>query len=91
MEENTNLQDEVETAAKVELASLPVRIHVVLSQIELSLRDLEGLTDGSIIQLDEEQHSGVVQLVANGRVLGAGELVEIDDRLGVQITRWRKD
>jgi len=90
MEENTNLHEEVETAAKAELASLPVRVHVVLSQIELSLRDLEDLTDGSIIQLEEEQHSGVVQLVANGKVLGAGELVEIDDRLGVQITRWRK-
>jgi type III secretion system YscQ/HrcQ family protein len=90
MEESTNLQEEVEVVATVELASLPVRVHVVLSQIELSLRDLEGLTDGSIIQLEEEQHSGVVQLVANGKVLGAGELVEIDDRLGVQITRWRK-
>ena len=90
MEENTNLQSEVEATAKIELAALPIRVHVVLSQVELLLKDLEGLTEGSIIQLDEEQHSGVVQLVANGRVLGAGELVEIDDRLGVQITRWRK-
>src|SRR5262249_26401603 len=45
MEENTNLQGEVETSVKVELASLPVRIHVVLSQVELSLKDLDGLTD----------------------------------------------
>ncbi len=89
MEENRNLQGEVETTAKIELAALPVRIHVVLSQVELSLKDLEGLTEGSIIQLDEE-HPGAVQLVANGKVLGTGELVEIDDRLGVQITRWRK-
>jgi type III secretion system YscQ/HrcQ family protein len=89
MEEKTNLQDEVKPTAKVELAALPVRIHVVLSQVELSLKDLEGLTDGSIIQLDEE-HPEAVQLVANGRVLGTGELIEIDDRLGVQITRWRK-
>jgi type III secretion system YscQ/HrcQ family protein len=89
MEERTNLEDEVETTGKVELATLPVRIQVVLSQVELSLKDLEGLTDGSIIQLDEEQPTAV-QLVVNGRVLGAGELVEIDDRLGVQITRWRK-
>jgi type III secretion system YscQ/HrcQ family protein len=88
MEGSTNLQDEVKTEGKVELAALPVRIHVVLSQVELSLKDLEGLTDGSIIQLDEE-HPEAVQLVANGRVLGAGKLVEIDDRLGVQITRWR--
>jgi type III secretion system YscQ/HrcQ family protein len=89
MEENTKLQDEVEAVGKVELTDLPVRIHVVLSQIELSLKDLEGLTDGSVIQLDEE-HPGAVQLVANSRVLGEGELVEIDGRLGVQITRWRK-
>ena len=88
MEENTNPQGEVKTATKVELAALPVRIHVVLSQVELSLKDLEGLTDGSVIQLDERQ-SGAVQLVANGKVLGAGELVEIDNRLGVQITHWR--
>jgi type III secretion protein Q len=79
----------VNGAGKVELAALPVRIHVVLSQVELSLKELEGLTDGSIIQLDK-QDLGAVQLVANGRVLGAGELVEIDDRLGVEITRWRK-
>jgi type III secretion system YscQ/HrcQ family protein len=89
MEESTDLQSEVETAGTVELADLPIRIHVVLSQVELSLKDLESLTDGSIIQLEEE-HSGAVQLVSNGKVLGAGELVEIDNRLGVQITRWRK-
>lgn len=89
MKENGTLRDEVETPAKVELTALPIRIHIVLTQVELSLKDLEGLTDGSIIQLEEE-HPESVQLVANGKVLGAGELVEIDDRLGVQITRWRQ-
>jgi type III secretion protein Q len=88
MEDSTNLQDQVQTTGKAELAALPVRIHVVLSQVELSLKDLEGLAEGSIIQLDEE-HPEAVQLVANGRVLGTGELVNIDARLGVQITRWR--
>lgn len=88
MEDSTNLQDQVQTTGKAELAALPVRIHLVLSQVELSLKDLEGLAEGSIIQLDEE-HPEAVQLVANGRVLGTGELVKIDARLGVQITRWR--
>jgi len=90
MEENTTLPKNQATAERVELSTLPVRIHVVLSQVELSLKDLEGLTDGSIIQLEEE-HPESVQLVANGKVLGAGELVEIDNQLGVQIRRWRKD
>jgi type III secretion protein Q len=61
-----------------------------LSQVELSLKDLEGLTEGSIIELDEG-NTGSVQLVVSGKVLGAGDLVEVDDRLGVQITRWRKN
>ncbi|WP_035351873.1 type III secretion system cytoplasmic ring protein SctQ [Edaphobacter aggregans] len=87
MEQSTNPQEQVETAGKIDLAALPVRIHVVLSQVELSLKDLEGLADGSIIELDEEQHAEV-QLVSNGRVVGTGDLVEIDERLGVQITRW---
>jgi len=89
MEENESPQDEVEKIGEVELGGLPIRIHVVLSQVEMSLKNLEGLTDGSIIELDEE-NPGTVQLVSNGEVLGMGDLVEIDDRLGVQITRWRK-
>jgi type III secretion system YscQ/HrcQ family protein len=94
MDESTNLQKEAETVrteavSKIDLAALPVRIHVVLSQVELSLKNLEGLTEGSVIELDEE-NSGTVQLVTNGKVMGAGELVEVDDRLGVQITHWRK-
>lgn len=99
MEDDTNLQteadqekvepDHTETASTVDFAALPVRIHVVLSQVELSLRDLEGLTEGSVIELDAE-NTGAVQLVANGKVLGTGDLVEVDDHLGVQITRWRR-
>ena len=88
MEDNATLQNGTEAAAIVDLSALPVRIHIVLSQVELSLKDLEGLTDGSIIQIEEE-HPESVQLVANGKVLGTGELVEVDNQLGVQITRWR--
>jgi len=89
MEETGNPQDEMVKVAKVELGNLPIRIHVVLSQIEMSLKDLEGLAEGSIVELDDE-NPGEIQLVANGEVLGLGDLVEIDGRLGVQITRWRK-
>lgn len=70
------------------MGDLPVRINVVLSQVDM-LKDLEGLTEGSIIELDEE-NPGTVQLVVNGEVFGLGDLVEVDQRLGVQITRWRK-
>jgi type III secretion system YscQ/HrcQ family protein len=90
MADSTDIQDEGGVTGKAELAALPVRVQIVLSQVELSLKDLEGLTEGSIIELDEE-NTGSVQLATNGKIVGAGDLVEVDDRLGVQITHWRKD
>jgi len=73
-----------------DLAALPVRVHVVLGYVDLSLKELEALSEGSIVELSGESQ-GSVQLVAGGAVLGTGELVELEDRrLGVQVTRWRE-
>jgi type III secretion system YscQ/HrcQ family protein len=88
MEENTNESQKTETTTEIELDSLPVQVSVLLQELEFSLHDLEGLKEGSIVEIGEIPEQ--VQLVVNGKVFGAGELVRIDDRLGVQITRWRK-
>lgn len=77
-----------EPASEVKLESLPVRVDVVLSEVELFLGDLEALREGSVIEIGEIPEE--VQLVVNGKILGAGELVSIEDRLGVSITSWRK-
>lgn len=74
-------------APKANLAALPVRVHVVLSQLEMSLADLNKLQPGSVVELDREK-SDCVQLAVNGRIAGAGELVEIEGRLGVRISNW---
>jgi type III secretion system YscQ/HrcQ family protein len=77
-------------AGAVDLSTLPVSIHVVLTRVEMNLQELETLADGSIIQLDEETNS-TVQLVSGGKVIGAGELVSLDDgRMGVKIANWRE-
>ncbi len=69
------------------LAALPVRVHIVLSQLEMTLAELNRLTPGSIVELDREK-SEFVQLAVNGKIAGAGELVEIEGRLGVRISNW---
>jgi flagellar motor switch protein FliN len=72
---------------KPNLAMLPVRVHVVLSQLEMSLAELNELRPGSIIELNREK-SEAVQLAVNGKIAAAGELVEIEGRLGVRISNW---
>ncbi len=85
-ERNEGMEEEPLSEETNGFDELPVRVHVVLSEIELSLAELEALGEGSIVELDTPP--GSVQLVVNGKVLGAGELVEVEDRLGVEITRW---
>jgi type III secretion protein Q len=74
-------------AGKPDLSSLPIRLQVILSQIELSLDDLGRLMTGSIIELDRGK-SDSVHLAANGRVIGSGDLVELEGKLGVRIIEW---
>ena len=72
---------------KPNLATLPVRVHIVLSQLEMTLAELNQLRPGSIIELDCEK-SESVQLAVNGKITGEGELVEIEGRIGVRILNW---
>ena len=72
---------------KPNLAALPVRVHVVLTQLEMSLGELNRLKPGSIVELDRDK-SESVQLAVNGKIAGTGELVEIEGRLGVRISNW---
>ncbi len=71
-----------------DLDQLPVRIHVVLGEKELTLGEINGLTEGSIVELDRAP-SDPVWLAVNGKFVGEGELVEIDDKLGVKILSWK--
>ena len=72
---------------KPNLAALPVRVHIVLTQLEMTLAELNKLRPGSILELDHEK-SEFVQLAVNGKIAGTGELVEIEGRLGVRISKW---
>ena len=90
MPQEENQQQQNTAAEEVDLSTLPVHIHVVLTRIEMSLQELETLAPGSIIQLDEETNS-TMQLVSGNTGIGTGELVNLDDgRMGVKITHWRE-
>jgi type III secretion system YscQ/HrcQ family protein len=76
-----------EAGLKPDLTTLPVRLHVVLGQVELSLAELNSLACNSILDLGRAKDD-LVQLAANGRIIGSGALVDIDGMLGVEITNW---
>jgi type III secretion protein Q len=82
------MENPSERVTNPDLTQLPVRVHVILSEKEMTLEQASGLTRGAILDVDCDK-SGIVSLAVNGKVLGEGRLVEIDGRFGVKILAWR--
>ena len=68
------------------IGNLPVRLVFELGRREMSIEELRNIGVGGSIALDKPA-SSIVDILANGRRVGAGEMVLIGDQLGVKITR----
>lgn len=67
------------------LADVAMTVTVELGRVELPVRDLLGLREGSLVELD--RHAGApVDVLVNGRIVARGEVVVVDDELGVRVT-----
>ncbi len=68
------------------VATLPVRLVFEIGRREVSLDELREMAVGTPISL-EKPATSIVDILANGRRIGAGEMVLIGDQLGVKVTR----
>ncbi|PFH10317.1 type III secretion protein Q [Collimonas sp. PA-H2] len=69
------------------LEQLPLMLEFRLGQLCLSLGELRNLAAGCVLQLEGGSPS-TVAIVACGRALGKGELVDAGGQLGIRITQW---
>lgn len=65
---------------------LPIPVSFEVGRRTLDLHTLSTLQPGSLLDLDCAL-DGEVRILANQRCLGIGELVRLQDRLGVRVTR----
>ena len=68
-------------------AGLPVTLTFDVGRIDMTVADFTHLGSGSVIEIGRPVPEPV-EIRANGRHVGHGELVDIDGALGVRITRW---
>jgi type III secretion system YscQ/HrcQ family protein len=68
------------------LADIPVMVTFDVGQCELTIGELRELVTGSIIELGGPL-TEVVNLRAGGKLIGLGELIEIDGRIGVLVAK----
>jgi len=68
------------------LDDIPVRLTFDLGERQLTLRELAAIGNGHVFDLGLPLRGGV-NLRVNGLCVGEGEIVEIDGRIGVAVTR----
>ena len=66
------------------LESPQMQLEVQIGSLELTLRELGQLQSGQVLTLDRRVGE-TADLVVDGRVIGRGELVDVEGRLGVRI------
>jgi type III secretion protein Q len=71
---------------------IPVKLVFEIGATQMLLGQLRQLQPGFTVALDEPlDMKQPVTIKANGVVVGAGEMVLIDDRLGVRILDFKDD
>ncbi|MES1158420.1 MAG: flagellar motor switch protein FliN [Terricaulis silvestris] len=69
---------------------VPVNIQAVLGRAHLEVSSLLRLARGSVIELDRKVGEAI-DIYVNNRLVARGEVVVVDDRLGVTMTEIIKD
>ena len=69
---------------------VPVNISAVLGRANLSVAQLLQLGQGSVLELDRKVGEAI-DIYVNNRLVARGEVVVVDERLGVTMTEIIKD
>jgi flagellar motor switch protein FliN/FliY len=69
---------------------VPVNISAVLGRASLSVAQLLDLAQGSVLELDRKVGEAI-DIYVNSRLVARGEVVVVDERLGVTMTEIIKD
>ena len=68
------------------LLDVPVKVTVELGSCQMPMRDVLQLNCGSVVQLDKIADTPV-DLYVNQKKIAYGEVVVVEDRLGIKITK----
>jgi flagellar motor switch protein FliN/FliY len=72
------------------LSDVPVQVEVELDRKVLSVAEILALEPGSVIKMNRSAGENI-DILAGGTVLGYGEIVIIEDSVGVRITDFNTE
>jgi len=89
MEEFLSENPNSSTAKKIEinmdsLLDIPVEVSVEIGRTKMAIGELLSLAKGTIVELNKIAGEAV-DIYVNGKLLGKGEIIVVNERLGVRI------
>ena len=69
---------------------VPVKVSAVLGRSRMDVSDLLKITTGTVVELDRKVGEAI-DIYVNNRLVARGEVVLVEDRLGVTMTEIIKD
>jgi flagellar motor switch protein FliN/FliY len=81
----TDLADKGQINTDV-LQNIPVTLSIEVGRAQIKIRDLMRLTQGSVVELDRIAGEPL-DLLVNNTVVAQGEVVLVNDRYGIRLTR----
>lgn len=64
---------------------VPVRVSAVLGRTRMQVRDLLGLGEGKVLELDRRVGEAI-DIYVNDRLVARGEVVLVEEKLGITMT-----
>ena len=64
---------------------IPVRVTLEVGGSDMAIRDLLQLQQGAVVEQDR-QAGEPLDVLVNGRLIARGEVVVVDDKLGIRLT-----
>ena len=84
--DNPLLTDASGTIDQEVLQNISVTMSIEVGRAQIKIRDLMRLTQGSVVELDRIAGEPL-DLLVNNTVVAQGEIVLVNDRYGVRLTR----
>jgi len=86
---NPMIESEADKGVQIDVEvvqNVPVTISVEVGRATLKIRDLIRLTQGSVVELDR-MAGEPLDLLVNNTVVAQGEVVLVNERYGIRLTR----
>lgn len=88
-----NIDDDLGTRSAADLQAVfevPVAVSAILGKTKMDVSDLLKLEKGSVVELDRKVGEAV-DIYINNRLIARGEVVVVEEQLGITMTEIIKD